>query len=96
MTIIDMAVGSAGSLLTGGSETIVDFTDIADVEAFLDEAFSVGADDEAVIILNDGTNSYIYRFLEADSATSMDADEIRLVASFTDAVILSGDTSVVT
>lgn len=96
LTVIDMTVGAAGQLLTGGSEAIADFTDITDVEAYLDEAFSVAASDEAVIILNDGTNSYAYRFLEADTATTMDADEITLIATFNNAIVLSGDTSVVT
>jgi len=96
LTVIDMTVGAAGQLLTGGSEAIADFTDMADVEAYLDEAFAVGGEDEAVIILNDGTNSYAYRFLEADTTTTMDADELTLIATFNDAIILSGDTSVVT
>jgi len=96
LTVIDMKVGAAGDLLVGGSEAIADFTDITDVEAYLDEAFSVSAADTALIMLNDGTNSYLYHFLEADNATSIDVDEITLVATFTDAIVLSGDTSVVT
>ncbi len=96
LTVIDMTVGSAGQLLTGGSEAIADFTDITDVEAYLDEAFTVAASDEALIILNNGTNSYMYRFLEADGATTMDADEVTLIATFTDALVLSGDTGVTT
>ena len=96
LTVIDMTVGAAGQLLAGGSEAIADFTDMTDVEAYLDEAFTVAASDEAVIILNDGTNSYAYRFLEADTTTSMDADELTLIATFNNAIVLSGDTSVVT
>jgi hypothetical protein len=96
LTVIDMKVGAAGDLLVGGSEAIADFTDITDVEAYLDEAFSVSAADTALIMLNDGTNSYLYHFLEADNATSIDVDEITLVATFSDAIVLSGDTSVVT
>lgn len=78
LTVIDMKVGAAGDLLVGGSEAIADFTDITDVEAYLDEAFSVSAADTALIMLNDGTNSYLYHFLEADNATSIDVDEITL------------------
>ena len=96
LTVIDMTVGAAGQLLAGGSEAIADFTDMTDVEAYLDEAFTVAASDEAVIILNDGTNSYAYRFLEVDTTTSMDADELTLIATFNNAIVLSGDTSVVT
>jgi len=96
LTVIDMTVGAAGQLLAGGSEAIADFTDISDVEAYLDEAFTVATSDEAVIILNDGTNSYAYRFLEADTENTMDADEVTLIATFSNAIVLSGDTSVVT
>ena len=96
ITVINFSVGSAGSLLTGGSETIADFTDIADVEAFLDEAFAVGADDDALILLTDGTNSYLYRFLEANSTTTMDAAEITLVGTFLNAALDSNDVQLTT
>jgi Ca2+-binding RTX toxin-like protein len=76
-----------------GTEKVADFEDMTDVAAYLGEGFTVAASDEAVIILNDGTNSYIYYFLEGDGTATLDADELQLIGVVSGEVVELGDLS---
>jgi hypothetical protein len=67
------------SLDSSGDELITDFEDMTDVAAYLNEGYTAEASDEAGIILNDGTNSYFYLFLDGGD-TGIESDEIQLVA----------------
>ena len=71
-------------------ETIADFTDTAaggDVMDYLDEVFSVGASDVALFVLNNGTNSYIYYYLN-DADTDFDAGDTLTLIGVANSVVL--------
>lgn len=74
---------STTSITTSGTEKIADFTDLADVAAYLEEGFDEAgttATDDAMFVLNDGTDSYIYSFDQVlDSTDGIAASEISLV-----------------
>ena len=82
---------STTSATTSGTETVADFEDITDVHAYIAERYTASASDEALIVLTDGTDSYVYYFLEADTAATLDADEITLIAVVQGSNDLSGD-----
>ncbi|WP_299443160.1 hypothetical protein [uncultured Rhodospira sp.] len=83
---------STTSVLTGGSETISDFTDTTDVAAYLEEAFDIATTEEFFFVLNDGTNSYIYEVVEAGD-TTIDAGETTLVGVVNGYVLGADDVS---
>jgi len=82
---------STTSATTSGTETVADFEDITDVHAYLNERFTAASGDEALIVLTDGSSSYVYHFVEGDSTATLDADEILLVAVVQGSNDLSGD-----
>jgi hypothetical protein len=90
--VIFSGVNSAttSALATTGTLTIDDFTDTAaagDVMAYLDEVFSVAAADTAVFVLNNGTNSYIYYYLN-DADTDFDAGDTLELIGVVNGVVL--------
>ena len=96
--ILTFNASTTSALATTGTATITDFTDVAfggDVMTYLDEVYSVTAiATEAVVILNDGTDSFVYYFLN-DSDTTFDAgDTLTLVGQVTDHVIVAADVAV--
>jgi hypothetical protein len=88
ITIVNINAATT-SLATGGTETIADFEDMSDVAAYITEGFNIAQDDEAVIILTNGTNSYIYHWIDSDSGTDVDDGELQLIG------IVSGEASLV-
>ena len=90
--VVFSGVNSAttSALATTGTETIADFTDVAaggDVMDYLDEVFSVSNSDTALFVLNDGTNSYIYYYLN-DNDTDFDAgDTLELIGVVSGVVV---------
>jgi hypothetical protein len=81
--VVEQTVGAAAALTTGGTEVIADFTDMADVAAYLDEAFTNSGNAGNVIVLNDGTSSYIYQAIDAGADTSL-VGEITLIGTVDD------------
>jgi Ca2+-binding RTX toxin-like protein len=90
--IVALNASTTSMLATGGTETIADFEDLTDVAAYLDEGYSSSAGDEAGIVLNNGTNSYFYLYLDGGD-TGFEADEIQLVAVVSNVVLTATDIS---
>jgi len=90
--IVALNAATTSMLATGGTETIADFEDLTDVAAYLDEGYSSSANDEAGIVLNNGTNSYFYLYLDGGD-TGFEADEIQLVAVVSNVVLTATDIS---
>jgi len=89
--------GTAASVTTSGTATLdaADYTatTLTDVAAFLDEQFdSNNAVEENIFVINDttGGNAYIYNFVGAADGTTIDADELTLVATVND-TLAAGD-----
>jgi Ca2+-binding RTX toxin-like protein len=76
------------SLTAAGTEVITDYTDLADVAAYLAEGFTgTAALDEAQFVINDvaGDKTFVYHFLEAAGAAStISAAELTLVLTITE------------
>lgn len=87
--IVSINAGTT-SLLIGGSETIADFTNTTDVAAYLEEGFDVANGETFAMVLNNGTNSYIYAVVEAND-TTIDAGEVTLIGVVNGYVLGSGD-----
>jgi hypothetical protein len=100
--VISQAVGTAASLTTGGTATLAaaDFTatTLTNLATFLGERFTADNADTtagnqtALIVLNNGTNTYAYVF--SDSATqnaTIEAAELTLVGVFNSAILNAGD-----
>jgi hypothetical protein len=89
---------STTALKSGGSQTIADFTDLTDVAAYLEEALDILEAEDVGIVLNDGTDSYIYH-VDVDGDTTVnnrvDAGDLTLLAKVED-YILDSSTVVVT
>lgn len=93
--VIEQTVGTAAALTTGGTATISDFTNTTQVAAYLSERFTgdndTVADEVALIIMNNGTNSYAYVYADSTTAnTTIDAGELTLIGVFNNAVMLDG------
>lgn len=98
--VIEQTVGAAASLRTGGTATLAaaDFTatTLTNLATFLSERFTgdndTVADEFAVIVLNNGTNSYIYAYADSTTAnTTIDAGELTLIGVVNSAVLNAGD-----
>lgn len=95
--VIEQAVGTAGSLTTGGSATLVtaDFTatTLTNVAAFLAERYTTTNDTntQALFVLNNGTNTYMYAHSSTANGTTIDAAELVLVGVINGAVLNAGD-----
>lgn len=95
--VIEQTLGAAGSLTTGSNTTLVaaDFTaaTLTNIAAFLAERYTDLANDstDAVFVLNNGTNSYVYALNSSDGTTAIAATELTLVGVINSAVVLSGD-----
>lgn len=79
---------------TGGSETVADMTDLSDVAAYIAERYTAtAAGDTALFILNDGTSTYAYYFVESASsgASTISSTELTLIGTFTSAVLVAAD-----
>ena len=85
ITIVSINAATT-SLDSAGTELVADFEDMTDVAAYLNEGFTAAASDEAIVILNDGTNSYIYYVLDGGD-TGIEDDELTLIG------IVSGEAS---
>ena len=90
--VVEQKVGTAASLTTGGTETIADFTDVADVAAFLGERFTNNGVAGFGVILNDGTNSYLYSVADAGPDADL-TGEVTLIGVFNAAVLDDADVS---
>jgi len=77
ITIVSINAATT-SLDSAGTELVADFEDMTDVSAYLNEGFTAAASDEALVILNNGTNSYIYYVLDAGD-TGIENDEVTLI-----------------
>jgi hypothetical protein len=77
ITIVSINAATT-SLDSAGTEVVADFEDMTDVAAYLNEGFTAAASDEALVILNNGTNSYIYYVLDAGD-TGIENDEVTLI-----------------
>ena len=73
-TIISTLNASSSAIVTAGDETIADFTDLTDVAAYLEEAFTTANSEHFVFVLNDGTDSYVYINDNAADTTIAAAD----------------------
>lgn len=93
--IVTQTVGANGSLTTGGTQalTAADFTaaTLTNVAAFLSEKFTTAANDQALVFLNDGTNTYAYHVNEGAADAGIQAGEVSLVGVFNGAVLNAGD-----
>lgn len=95
--VIEQTVGAAGALTTGSNTTLVaaDFTatTLTNVAAYLSERFTTTNDTntDAVFVLNNGTNTYIYAHTSSANGTTIDAAEIALVGVINGAVLNAGD-----
>lgn len=99
--VVEQAIGAAGALTTSSTTTLVtaDFTatTLTNLAAYLGERFQQGADtiaanNVAVFVVNNGTNSYAYAFSDsATSNTTIEAGELTLVGVFTGAILLNAD-----
>lgn len=98
--VIAQTVGAAGALATGGSATLVaaDFTatTLTNVAAYLSERFTGDndtlADETALVVVNNGTNTYLYAYADSTTAnTTIDAGELTLVGVVNAAVLNAGD-----
>jgi hypothetical protein len=88
--VIELTLGAAGSLTTGGTETIVDFTDVADVDAFLSERFTNAGGENFAVVLNDGTDTYVYMVTDAGADASL-VGEVVHIGTISAAVLESND-----
>ncbi|WP_430436387.1 beta strand repeat-containing protein [Oceanibaculum nanhaiense] len=98
--VIEQTVGGAAALTTGGTATLAtaDFTaaTLTNVAAYLSERFTgdndTNADEFALIVMNNGTNSYIYAYADSTTAnTTIDAGELSLVGVINGAIIHDED-----
>jgi len=98
--VIEQAVGTAAALATGGTATLTtaDFTaaTLTNVAAYLSERFQGDndtlADEKVLIVLNNGTNSYIYAYADSTTAnTTIDAGELTLIGVTSGALLNAGD-----
>jgi len=90
-TVIFTGNASSTSILTSGSETIADFTDLTDVAAYLEEAYAPATEEEHFFILNDGTNSYGYNFVDSTNAATIVAGELVLSAVVNNYILAAAD-----
>ena len=82
---------STHSATTTGTQKIADFTDMTDVAAWIEEALDIGSNENNVVVVNDGTSSYIYDINESTTnATTVDAAEVTLIA-VVDEVLVAAD-----
>ncbi|MGJ0319296.1 hypothetical protein NG767_11190 [Aliarcobacter cryaerophilus] len=91
-TVIAQTVGAAASLTTLGTATIADFTNMTQVAAFLAEKFTVAGNNEvASVVMNNGTNSYVYVVDASAGAANgtIDAAEVTLIGVVNSAVVLA-------
>jgi len=96
--VITQDVGVAATLTTSGTATLADAdfyaTTLTNVAAFLSERFTLtsAGTETAVVIMNDGTNSYAY-YVANDAAanTTISAAEVTLIGVFNAAVLVAGD-----
>jgi hypothetical protein len=98
--VIEQTVGAAGSLTTGSNTTLAaaDFTaaTLTNIAAFLSERYTgdndTNADEFALFVLNNGTNSYIYAYADSTTAnTTIDAGELTLIGVFNGALLGNED-----
>jgi hypothetical protein len=78
----------ASSLLSSGTETITDYTDLSDVADYLAEGYtSTAAADAAVFVINDtvGGKAYAYSFVEDGTALTISSGELEMVGVITEA-----------
>ena len=70
--------------IDGGSQDIADFTDLADVAAYLAEGYNATANDDATVFVINDTAGLAYAYLvdeQAGVASTIQAADLSLVAS---------------
>ena len=89
-TQISLINATTTSILATGTEKIASFTDMTDVAAYLEEGFSVANTETFAIILNDGTNSYIYDIADT-GATTIQAAHVTLIGVVNNYILGAAD-----
>ncbi|MDD2545382.1 MAG: DUF4214 domain-containing protein [Burkholderiaceae bacterium] len=94
--VIEQALGGPGSLTTGSTKTLVaaDFTaaTLTNLAAFLSERFTGPAASQTdALVLNDGTNSYIYALNGNSANSTIDTNEIFLTGVISGYVVTAAD-----
>jgi hypothetical protein len=74
-TVIIGMNASTTSIIDTGTQTVADFTDITDVTAYLSEGITTASGEDGYFVLNDGTSSYVYAFVEGGGDTDLDASD---------------------
>ncbi|MGD9730820.1 MAG: beta strand repeat-containing protein [Desulfamplus sp.] len=81
------------------NDDVVDFTDLDQVATWLSDTTNAGlvlsntANQENFVVLNDGTDSYIYHITDAGGDTDVDAGELQLIG-VVDKVLVAADFTV--
>lgn len=92
--VIEQDIGAAASLTTGGTATLADsdFTagTLTNLSAFIDERFTVAANDAVTFVVNNGTNTYIYKYAN-DGDIAFAAAEFTLIGTVEDTVLKAAD-----
>jgi hypothetical protein len=77
--------GAAANLTTSGTAVVSDWTDKAQVAAYLNERFTTAVTNESVLVINDtasGHNTtYVYNYVDAGTAASIASTELTLVGT---------------
>lgn len=98
--VIEQAIGTAGALTTGSNTTLTtaDFTatTLTNVAAYLSERYTgdndTVADENALFVVNNGTNTYIYAYADSTTAnTTIDAAELTLIGVLNGALLSNED-----
>jgi len=84
--VIEQAVGTAAALTTGGTATITDFTNVTQVATYLGERFTNDGGENAVVVMNNGTNSYVYDITDAGGDAAL-TGEVTLIGVINNAVV---------
>ena len=85
---------SENTLVTGSGELIADFTDGTGVAAYLEAALNMLSAETAGVVLNDGTNSYVYLVdMDVSNGTTdqVDAADIIMLATVENHILVAAD-----
>lgn len=93
--------GTAGNLTTSGTKVVTDWTDLAQVAAYMAERFTLaGGDDDGVLVVNTAvtgaTQAYVYNFVDAGVANTWEAGDLVLVGVISTAGNLTTDNTAFT
>jgi hypothetical protein len=92
-TIFTINASTTSAIATTGVETIASFTTMADVAAWINEAGTLTTTTGvAAVVLNDGTNSYVY-YVANDGTAAIAAAEVTLVGVVEGHVLVAANVS---